>query len=87
MDLHVASSARVERLDQLRGDYSDLKVRFFYNFGAYAARGNNPFVLLFAGAALFAAIMPGIIYYRTEDDFSKLYVYQKSRVQASKHLH
>ena len=28
--------------------------------------------------------MPGVIYYRTEDDLSKLYVYQKSRVQARK---
>ncbi len=78
---------RLGRLRDQRNKYSDLKIRFFHAFGVFAATGNNPFLLLLAGVALFAAIMPGVQFYRTEDDFAKLYVYQNSRVQGEQDLY
>eukprot|EP00291_Cryptomonas_curvata_P000844 CAMPEP_0172186100 /NCGR_PEP_ID=MMETSP1050-20130122/20554_1 /TAXON_ID=233186 /ORGANISM="Cryptomonas curvata, Strain CCAP979/52" /LENGTH=121 /DNA_ID=CAMNT_0012860193 /DNA_START=98 /DNA_END=460 /DNA_ORIENTATION=+ len=82
-----APTSRYERLRDLRSNYSDLKIRWFHAFGVFAATGHNPFLLLLAGAALFAAIMPGVQFYRTEDDFAKLYVYQNSRVQGEQDLY
>jgi hypothetical protein len=67
--------------------YAELKVVFFHNYGLFAAGKNRPQALFLLGVVLIGASLPGMIFYRTEDDFTNLYVYQKSRVQGELDLY
>jgi hypothetical protein len=67
--------------------YAELKVVFFHEYGLFAAGENRPQALFLLGVVLIGALLPGIIFYRTEADFTNLYVYQKSRVQGELDLY